>query len=77
MNYKEFLNSKEGLSDRTHLEQAKRKLPRHVYNELWFLAKDAFTEGLKADLPGHQVLNHARKQANLLITKYMNGYRHD
>ena len=75
MTFKEFINKRENIADRTHLERAKNKLPKVTYQKMWFEACDEFKSGLEADLPSHQIINHARKRANLVVSRYLNGAR--
>lgn len=77
MTYKEYLNKRTSLADRTHLEQARKVLYKHVYNECYQMASMAFAEGLKANVPGTKKLDNAINKANQMVSKYKNGYRHE
>lgn len=73
MTYKQWLMQGVNNANRAHVERAKKVLGNKTYGIKWQEAVNAFEEGLKANIPDHQLLNHAGRQANLVWTKAING----
>ena len=72
MTYKQWLMQGANNPNRAHVERAKRVLGDKTYGVTWQKAVNAFEEGLKANLPNHQLLNHAGREANLVWTRAIN-----